>query len=345
MGMIVQRERRSSGLVYPITTVTDGLQDVPLAGPRDFVFIGSGVNSVHRLLDARRYPLYAKVTFENATPEFVGVQNQIVAPATVATTWHRVPPRAKLECVLISKADAGGVWHSQVIRSQDPSHGYSEVADFNNSSTSYDRLGLTTYTANTGTGSIGGYSSPGRQGTVLLGTGTAANGISLVYSPFPNNYLGSGCRAFQMSQSVYALSTVGEEYIYRCGIFDTTTGDAPANGVYFYYDRANKGDFWVIRNINASDNSTFTTAIAPKIGVSGDNWQELRLEVDSSAARSDFWIDKTQVSAAGGLTDYLPATTIATKIAAFGITKSAGTTARYIRSDYVWVESYPTPPR
>jgi hypothetical protein len=131
-----------------------------------------------------------------------------------------------------------------------------------------------------------------------------------------------------------ALSVVAQEYILRLGIGNNITGGAHTRGVHWVYDRLTWGDVWVMRCINAGGNTSVATAVAPAADATGGTWQKLRLEVSSAAARADFWINNVQVSALGGITTNIPASTDVLYFPVHGITKSAGTTAAVWRNDY-----------
>lgn len=347
---------RSSKRTWDILTSAD---DTTLVLNRnykpDLMITGTGVLQVYDLGDARTYPLNngrtsAYRNIYNGTPEFIGVIN------SDGTVFHRVPPRASCECVLMDNSTAAGVWWSQVVESGDPGYGWSRFFDFegNSSGTS----GVLSGSINLAQAASGASASinnnaatatsyNGKQGTLILTTGTTIAGYALAYHSLRGSYLGSGCRAVEYLQSLSAISSAADEYIARFGLGDNLTGGAHNNGVYFLYDRFNGGGApittWQIRNINGAGNTTVSTAVAPAYDTTGATWQKLRLEVDSAAARSDFWIDRVQVSAAGGLAANVPTTATALPIAHFGITKTedAGVNARYIRSDYLWMQSYP----
>jgi hypothetical protein len=325
-----------------LTTAADTTTTLDGTYASDLLITGTAVMQVYNLGTATAYANGKRFTFYNGTPEFVGVLN------TDGTVWHRVPPRAKCTCILANNSSASGVWWSEVCESKDPGFGNSTMYDFcgPNSTGYYSAEGGLTYVSS-GTGAATATagslvtSQPGRQGTIVSTAGTTTTGYSMSYLFQGNTYIGSGCRSYQVSQSVSALSTSGEEYITRFGIGDNATGGAHTNGIYFVYDRLTNGDFWVIKNINASGNATTVTAVAPTANTDGTVWQMLRLEISSAANRSDFWIDRVKVSGTGGIATYLPLTTTALKSASQGITKSAGTTARYVKVDYLWTQSYP----
>ena len=102
-----------------------------------------------------------------------------------------------------------------------------------------------------------------------------------------------------------------------------------------------------IKTAGGAGSTTLDSAIVPIFGITGAEQQKLRVEVNSTASRADFFIGNVLASPAGGLGN-LPLTTTATvRILHAGITKieDAGITARYSKMDYLRLQSYPTTPR
>lgn len=326
-----------------LTTAADTTTTLDGTYASDLLITGTAVMQVYNLGTATAYANGKRFTFYNGTNEFVGVVT------TDSSVWHRVPPSAKCICILVNNSSASGVWFSEVCESKDPRYGLSLFDDFSGVASGNVYYGSFAFQgAVSGTGASLSKASAtvtfpgGRQGALLFSTGTTTTGYSCGYNDSNvQSLIGSGARSFSCSLNVSALSTAGEEYIARFGIGDNITGGAHTNGVYFVYDRITNGDVWALKNINTTSNNTVVTAVAPTTYGSGTTWQNLRLEVSSGATRSDFWIDQVQVSGSGGLATYLP-TSVNVKIANVCIAKSAGTTARVIRSDYVWLQSYPT---
>jgi hypothetical protein len=306
--------------------------------------VGIATNFCMILPDARTIRTQTPFVFENASSNFVGIYN------ADRTTFHRLPPRATLTCTLKTQATASGVWGSMVHDPAvgNPAFGLSVFNDCTGAlltGVQYSDHGLQSAYGVTGSLNILSQSEGGKQGTYYLGTGINAAGYCNSYSALSNSYLGNGCRACEMKQSLYNLSTAAEEFISRFGISDNITGGAPANGVYLLYDRAAYGDVWVMRNINGAGNNTVPTAVAPKTGSTGSDWQKLRVEVDSAASRSDFWIDNVLMSPAGGLNTRVPLAATAIKHLNICLTKTVGITARYWQMDNYRIQSYPITPR
>lgn len=332
-----------------LTTASDTITVLDRTYRPDIILQGTGVLQWYDLGDATTYdPGVTHFIFYNNTPEFVGVQN------SDGTVWHRVPPRARCVCALVSNAAAAGVWWSEVVTSDSPAYGLTAFNDFNSwhaSAAGVFDEGLAFAVAGAGAGAAastgagsGALIEGGKQGIVVVLTGTTIAGWCLLYSSNSTSYLGGGCRSFETLQKISAISSAADEYIARYGIGNNLTGGAHTRGVYFLYDRLGSGVNWQLKNINVAGSTLVDSGVAPLYGTGISGWQKLRLEVDSAVTRSDFWIDNVQVSAAGGVTTNLPATNDAIKIAHFGITKTedAGVNSRNLLVDYTGVGSYPT---
>jgi hypothetical protein len=332
------------------TTVLDGT--VPAFDCRNknlFCIAGTGVLQVYSLGDARRYRNGKPFVFANNTPEFVGV---VAGAAPSFSVFHRVPPRAVCECVLMDNSTAAGVWWSMVHDPavSNPAYGLSVFEDFNADSSK--TLGANFLYLYSGTSAItvtlynNCLSEPGKQGTSISRTGTTATGYAGFFSGSGSGsagpYLTGGCRAYEVLQATEALSIAAEEFIVRHGPHNNITGGAPTRGCYLVYDRVTWGDVWVMRNINVAGNTSIPTAVAPNVDTTGAVWQKLRVEIDSAATRSDFLIDNVLVSAAGGLATNIPISTDMVKSGGSSITKSNGINHRHIYADYARVQSYPT---
>jgi hypothetical protein len=311
---------------------------------------GTGIMQVYDLGDATMYGVGKAYVIFNSTPEFIGVKN------SDNTVWHRVPPRATFTAYLVDNSTAAGVWESSVYDSAvgDPAMGLDRTLDFVEYTASTNYIGsLSVQPRVAGAAAAANplaITAGGRQGFVGLTTGTTAAGYSLIEGPdsvsmpVQNNVLGAGCRAVEASLSLSAISAPAEEYIFRFGIGDNITGGAHTEGGYFLYDRAGLGTTLRLKSIKTAGgaaNTVTDTGVQPIYGTTGAEWQKYRLEISSSGARLDGWLDNVLVSPAGGQGN-LPAVTTGIKLVNGGITKSVGTTARYVKADYVRIQSYPT---
>lgn len=191
-------------------------------------------------------------------------------------------------------------------------------------------LGWTT--ANNGAGSAASIVANGVDttnkaiGVVQLATGTNTTGrVSL--SQATNAFKVDVFKNISMEWrvNVPVLSTAAQEFGFICGLATATTTLTQSNGLYFLYNRLVYGDVWVV----VAANGGIVTATATATAVSTTNFQKLRIDtVDGTSAA--FYIDGTLV---GTLTTNIPTSTQVGLLT--GVFKSAGTTSRNVRVDYM----------
>jgi hypothetical protein len=324
-------------------TANDTTTILTVANKEQQLITGTGVLQCYDLGDARTYSTKRCYQFMNATLEFVGIYN------SASSVWHRLPPRATCTCWLLDNSTAAGVWQSSVYDPAvgNPAYGTVAVNDFAGNSTSTGLYGDPAWVFAGGGGGVPTMTTTltvpvGRLGEIAAYTGASATGYQLMYLGALNNtqYMGGGATSFECSVTQNFLSTAAQEYIFRAGPGNNITGGAHTRASYFLYDRATYGDIFVLKNINAGGNTVQNTAVVPVLVAAG--LQKLRMECSSSNSRSDFWIDKVQVSNAGGVSGNVPAITDGIKIGHMGVTKTAGASGAAFTVDYTKVCIYPT---
>jgi len=320
-----------------LTSVADTTVTITSPTKRHFLITGSAAMYVLVLPDARTIGLGTPFVFENRSSEFVGVRN------SSSVTWRRVPPRATCICALSDQTTAAGVWFSRVDESHDPAEGYHFSNDFHSifaSNNSYGELAMTGAVSAGGTNILYTTASAAFVGTCRTGVTTINSYAQLYTSRY--SILGGGPTAVELRTWFNSLSTAGEEYICRAGFGDNITGGAHANGVYFIYDRAASGDFWVTRTIAAAGGSTSNiSTIVPSINSVIPN--ALRVEVSSTGARVDFFVSKTLLFT-HSIAANIPTTV--TAFPQFGVTKTVVTAdaARSVNVDFFdFIRSFTTP--
>lgn len=320
-----------------LTSVAD--TTVTIVSPTKRFFLITGTASQYWLVlpDARTIHLGTPFYFENFSSEFIGVRN------SDSTVWRVVPPGCCCECILATQATAAGTWFSRVDETRNPSNLLHLSVDFGGQ-----------------VGTSGNYNSEMGLTGVLTAGGTAAIHTTLATMPgvwrqqvttvnsYAQNYnlryllLGGGPTRLIYRASFSGLSTAAEEYIARLGLHNNITGGAATDGVYFLYDRAATGDFYVTKTIAAAGGTTTnTTAVQPSTTFASPD--SLAIEVNSAATRADFFINKVLQFT------HAVAANIPTAVAVFpnfGLTKTAVTAdaARSLSTDYVdFIKSFSTP--
>lgn len=166
----------------------------------------------------------------------------------------------------------------------------------------------------------------GRIGAVQSTTGTTTTGYAQVATPGNLYDITANPSRLVIAAQLGALSTVAEEFIARVGFSDGAAGAAPTDGVWFEYDRLTAGDFWRICTSAGGVTTKTTTSSVPDA-----SYHRFEIVVNSTTS-AVFKIDDVTV---GTITTNLPSGSGQTTGVLWGITKSAGTTTRSLRADYV----------
>ena len=171
-----------------------------------------------------------------------------------------------------------------------------------------------------GTSTAGG-TIAGHPGLIQATTGTTttgrATGWALLSASTSGMRLGGGMRLgllFELDQ----LSLVGEEFILRFGVGETTATE-PADGMYFVYDRLTSVN-WLGKTANGGVRTTASGGTAVPVAT---GWQFLEIIVSSDAATIDFQVNGVSI---GTSTTNLPVTTSGFYMGMVQLLKSAGTT-------------------
>jgi hypothetical protein len=143
--------------------------------------------------------------------------------------------------------------------------------------------------------------------------------------------LGNGDLQFSWVSSIPTLSTVAEEFIVVDGLGNLVTGE-PTDGVYFLYDRLNRGTTWQL--VTAEDGARTYTDTA--VVVTAGAWYRMRAVVNAAGTSVQGFIgvngaDPTLVATDSGANIPITSDPLGPLAA---IVKSAGTTTRQVLSDF-----------
>ena len=139
-------------------------------------------------------------------------------------------------------------------------------------------------------------------GCVSLTNANNANSLAIYRKDPVSLYFGIGTFQCKIAVLFPTLSTASVEYICRVGFGDTTTSADNADGIYFEYNRASTGNFWVIKTASASSRTSTTSAIA----VTANTWYKLQFNVNAGGTSVTFLINDVS---AGTITTTIPTTT------------------------------------
>jgi hypothetical protein len=168
-------------------------------------------------------------------------------------------------------------------------------------------------------------------GVISSETGTTSSGRAAIALRLGSLVtLGSGEVQATWVVSVPALSTLAEEFIVIAGLGNLVTGE-PSDGVYFLYDRLNRGANWQL--VTAEDGARTYTDTG--IAVAAGSWYRLRGVVNAAGTSVEGFIgangaNPTSVGTDAGANIPITSDPLG-PIAA--IVKSAGGTTRQLLSD------------
>jgi len=163
-------------------------------------------------------------------------------------------------------------------------------------------------------------------GVLSLNTGTTATGRSSILLAATT---GAGTMkpysgAFTMTWYVQVptLSNGTDQFAFRCGFGDFTSGDMQ-NGIYMEYDSSVSAN-WSLKAANGSTRTSVVTSIA----VAAGSWTKLQLFTNNAAVSFSLAINGTTVGTINSNIPTSDISPIATMI------KTLGTTARSVYIDY-----------
>lgn len=191
---------------------------------------------------------------------------------------------------------------------------------------SFFQISLTGGTVtNLGVGDLGVF------GAWSLSTSSSATGRACILSGNTGSFsLGQGVTTWEANCFFSNLSAVAEEYIVRIGFLNATSG-VPTMGVYFIYDRLTSANWRIETRSTTATTTTTTTA------VSAGAWFRLKIVVNAAGTSASFFVNGVEVSGSPISTNIPVGTGKEVTIIA-NITKSAGTTGRTLRLDYIAFE-------
>lgn len=224
----------------------------------------------------------------------------------------------------------------------DPSIETELFEDFTTNNSTNSMSGLSVSGSSSGLASNVSLMDANHPGVYQIQTGSSsASGASYVGVTTNHAMVFSGGVAqsrfgFQYSR----LSDAAQEYRSRIGWYDDVSQtDSTVDGVYFYYDRAATGDFWVLRTSNNSTQTSVTSSIA----VVANSWIYLYIHVNTTGTLATFYVNGVS---AGTISTNIPTGLGRGAGLMFGIHKTVGTgTDSFINMDYMWQRKTFTTPR
>lgn len=175
-------------------------------------------------------------------------------------------------------------------------------------------------------------------GVFRVGVGTTATGYGGLRNGSASGLcFGSGRNYIKTRARISNLSSTDEAFTLRLGWTDGITGNAPTDGAYFRYTDTENGGRWTCVCVSASTETTVDSGVS----VAANTWAKLEIEINAAATSAVFKIDGNTVAT---ITTNIPSGGARGTCTGFWITKTAGTTNRYMDLDYVQeVNEFTTP--
>ena len=175
-------------------------------------------------------------------------------------------------------------------------------------------------------------------GIFRVGVGTTATGYGgLRNGSTAGLCFGSGRNYLKTRVRLPNLSDGTDSYVVRLGWTDGITGNAPTDGAYFRYSDTENGGRWTCVTVSNSIETTADSGVA----VAANTWAKLEIEINAGATAAVFKINGGTVAT---ITTNIPSGSARGTCTGFWITKTAGTSSRYLDLDYVQeVNEFTTP--
>jgi hypothetical protein len=180
-------------------------------------------------------------------------------------------------------------------------------------------------------------STSGHPSYMQMSTAASATGGTRWGSSANSYSFGGGAGQSCVTQLVHwtTLSTSSEEYTTRSGFGVFTAFTAPADGVYFHYDRAANGDIFVFRSCANSTCTTLPldgTASTVNSPIAADTWYTVQICVAAAGTSATMTVNGTL---RGTITTNIPLESASRRVAVGGNhVKSVGTSGRIADFDY-----------
>lgn len=123
-------------------------------------------------------------------------------------------------------------------------------------------------------------------GVIILTTGNTDTGKVMLRSNQGTTRIQGGTTTFECAVQMDQLSTLLEEFVFRIGLGNNTTGNNDhTDGIYFEYDRSILATTWLLVTASGGVRTRTSTGVT----VTADSWVHLRFEATTSGVNS--WVN------------------------------------------------------
>lgn len=152
--------------------------------------------------------------------------------------------------------------------------------------------GETVWTSTTSGGTVGATApSVGNYVGVVTLTASSSTGRANISKNSITLRFGLGAFTSEFSIILPTLSIGAQEYLVRIGYGSSTTATDHTNGVYFEYNRATSGNFWIIKTANNNVHTTTVSASA----IVANTWYRLGIQVNDVGTLATFLVNGVSI--------------------------------------------------
>ena len=138
---------------------------------------------------------------------------------------------------------------------------------------------------------------------------------------------------FEARVQIPTLSVAAQTFTVQIGIEDGNAAGLPANGIFFSYTHGTNSGQWV----GVSRAGSTSTPINSSVAVVAGQWYELRAEINAARTVIEYYIDGVLIGTNNA--SNIPGATSGMR-PMFQIDKSAGSTARTLLADYMYLKMF-----
>ena len=172
-------------------------------------------------------------------------------------------------------------------------------------------------------------------GMITASTGTTTTGHAVIDFFNSVNKIRIGGRRifFEARVQIPTLSVAAQTFTVQIGIEDGNAAGLPANGIFFSYTHGTNSGQWV----GVSRAGSTSTPINSSVAVVAGQWYELRAEINAARTVIEYYIDGVLIGTNNA--SNIPGATSGMR-PMFQIDKSAGSTARTLLADYMYLKMF-----
>ena len=285
------------------------------------IFTGSIDNQIINLGNATQYTPNHRFLIANESLSVIQINN------LSGTQLYRLCPYEEVQLYIRDNSTTDGVWSIRSTSVETRKNVFRQYTDW----VTYTSVGENAWLATNSGGSSAAFSvtNSNTPGVIAFTTSTLATNRASLTQGIIQMFFGGGVVVWECYVRFPTLSTAAQEYSARLGFGDNTGAGDMVDGVYFEYNRATTGAFWVGKTSRASSRATTGATSA---AIVANTWYRLRIEINHDGTLVNYFVGDTLI---GSLNSLVPIASANVCSLLLKLEKSVGTTAITMQIDYV----------